>query len=96
MVVTLDLIPSALIYLPAIAVALIAFLVIRCVESDVAKVALGAMGRWDIARRSPSISLEIRRRRDGETIVTVVLLISNSTLLWQCYLDHAKVKSVTS
>lgn len=42
-VVTLDLIPSALVDLPTIAIALIAFLVIVVLEVDVAKVALGAM-----------------------------------------------------
>jgi hypothetical protein len=42
-VVTLDLIPSALIDLPAIAIALIAFFVIVVLKVDVAKVALGAM-----------------------------------------------------
>lgn len=42
-VVTLDLIPSALIDLPTIAIALAAFLVIVLLKVDVAKVALGAM-----------------------------------------------------
>lgn len=42
-VVTLDLIPSALIDLPTIAIALVAFLVIVLMKVDVAKVALGAM-----------------------------------------------------
>ena len=42
-VVTLDLIPAALVDLPTIAVALIAFLVIVVMKLDVAKVALGAM-----------------------------------------------------
>jgi chromate transporter len=42
-VVTLDLIPSALIDLPTIAIALAAFLVIVLMKVDVAKVALGAM-----------------------------------------------------
>ena len=42
-VVTLDLIPSALVDLPTIAIALIAFLVIVVLKIDVAKVALGAM-----------------------------------------------------
>src|SRR6266404_2999142 len=42
-VVTLDLIPSALVDLPTIAIALTAFLVIIVLKRDVAKVALGAM-----------------------------------------------------
>ena len=42
-VVTLDLIPSALVDLPTIAIALTAFLVIIVLKLDVAKVALGAM-----------------------------------------------------
>jgi hypothetical protein len=42
-VVTLDLIPSALIDLLTIAIALAAFLVIALMKVDVAKVALGAM-----------------------------------------------------
>lgn len=42
-VVTLNLIPSALVDLPAIAIALIAFIVIVGLKVDVAKVALGAM-----------------------------------------------------
>src|SRR5882724_7707973 len=42
-VVTLDLIPSALVDLPTIAIALAAFLVIVLLKVDVAKVALGAM-----------------------------------------------------
>ena len=42
-VVTLDLIPSALIDLPAIAITLIAFFMIVVWKADVAKVALGAM-----------------------------------------------------
>jgi len=42
-VVTLDLIPSALVDLPSIAIALIAFLVIVALKVDVARVALGAM-----------------------------------------------------
>jgi chromate transporter len=42
-VVTLDLIPSALVDLPTIAIALIAFFVIVVLKADVAKVALGAM-----------------------------------------------------
>ena len=42
-VVTLDLIPSALIDLPTIAIALTAFLVIVLLKDDVAKVALAAM-----------------------------------------------------
>ena len=42
-VVSLDLIPAALIDIPTIAVALIAFLVIAALKLDVAKVALGAM-----------------------------------------------------
>ncbi len=42
-VVTLDLIPSALVNLPTIAIALIAFLIIVVLKIDVAKVALGAM-----------------------------------------------------
>ena len=42
-VVSLDLIPAALVDLPTIAVALIAFLVIIVMKIDVAKVALGAM-----------------------------------------------------
>jgi chromate transporter len=42
-VVTIDLIPSALVDLPTIAIALTAFLVIVVWKLDVAKVALGAM-----------------------------------------------------
>jgi chromate transporter len=42
-VVTLDLIPSALIDLPTIGIALIAFFLIVVLKADVAKVALGAM-----------------------------------------------------
>jgi chromate transport protein ChrA len=42
-VVTLDLIPSALVDLPTIVIALTAFLVIIVLKLDVAKVALGAM-----------------------------------------------------
>jgi chromate transporter len=42
-VVTLDFIPSALVDLPTIAIALIAFIVIVVLKLDVAKVALGAM-----------------------------------------------------
>lgn len=42
-VVSLDLIPSALIDVPTIAIALTAFLVIVVLKTDVAKVALGAM-----------------------------------------------------
>jgi chromate transporter len=42
-VVTLDLIPSALVDLPTIAIALTAFLVIVVLKVDIAKVALGAM-----------------------------------------------------
>lgn len=42
-VVTLDLIPSALVDLPTIVIALIAFFVIVALKADVAKVALGAM-----------------------------------------------------
>ena len=43
-VVSLDLIPAALVDIPTIAVALIAFLLIAALKLDVAKVALGAMG----------------------------------------------------
>ncbi|HSE21912.1 MAG TPA: chromate transporter, partial [Pyrinomonadaceae bacterium] len=42
-VVTLDLIPSALVDLPTVVIALTAFLVIVVLKVDVAKVALGAM-----------------------------------------------------
>jgi len=55
-VVTLDLIPSALVDLPTIAIALTAFLVIVVLKADVAKVALGAMAGGSLYAAARALS----------------------------------------
>ncbi len=55
-VVTIDLIPSALVDLPTIAIALTAFLVIVVLKADVAKVALGAMAGGSLYAAARALS----------------------------------------
>jgi chromate transporter len=55
-VVTLDLIPSALVDLPTIAIALAAFLVIVVLKADVAKVALGAIAGGSLYAAARALS----------------------------------------
>ena len=55
-VVSLDLIPSALVDLPTIAIALTAFLVIVVLKVDVAKVALGAMAGGSVYAAARALS----------------------------------------
>ena len=55
-VVTLDLIPSALVDLPTIAIALAAFLFIVVLKADVAKVALGAMAGGSLYAAARALS----------------------------------------